>query len=144
MGLGAIQVAKALGARVIATAGTEERRAVAVAAGADHALGSRSVNFVDEVMALTDGCGVDVVYTSAPGEIGVQNFRVAAEFGRIVDIGKADIYGGGTLDLAPFDRNLSYHAVDMDRMLRYKPSLVRSLTQQVVDRLSDATYRYLP
>jgi acyl transferase domain-containing protein/NADPH:quinone reductase-like Zn-dependent oxidoreductase/NADP-dependent 3-hydroxy acid dehydrogenase YdfG/aryl carrier-like protein len=144
MGLGAIQVAKALGAQVIATASTEERRAVAMAAGADHAIASRSVNFVDDVMALTGGRGVDVVYTSAPGEIGAQNFRVAAEFGRIVDIGKADIYGGGTLDLAPFDRNLSYFAVDMDRMLRHKPAVVRSLTRRVVDRLTEGTYQYLP
>jgi acyl transferase domain-containing protein/NADP-dependent 3-hydroxy acid dehydrogenase YdfG/aryl carrier-like protein len=144
MGLAAIQVAKNLQARVIATASTEERRAAALAAGADTAIGSRAVNFVDEVMQLTEGRGVDVVYTSAPGEIGAQNFRVAAEFGRIVDIGKADIYGGGTLDLAPFDRNLSYFAVDMDRMLRYKPSLVRALTRRVVDRLSEGTYEYLP
>ncbi|WP_235009963.1 type I polyketide synthase [Mycobacterium sp. 3519A] len=144
MGLGAIQVAKALGAQVIATASTEERRAAAVAAGADHAIGSRTVNFVDDVMQLTEGRGVDVVYTSAPGEIGAQNFRVASEFGRIVDIGKADIYGGGTLDLAPFDRNLSYFAVDMDRMLRYKPALVRSLTQRVLDRLTEGVYHYLP
>lgn len=144
MGLAAIQVAKAVGAHVIATASTEERRAVAVAAGADHAIGSRTVNFVDDVMRLTDGRGVDVVYTAAPGEIGAQNFRVAAEFARIVDIGKADIYGGGTLDLAPFDRNLSYFAVDMDRMLRYKPSMVRSLTEAVIDRLSEGVYSYLP
>lgn len=144
MGLAAIQIAKDLGARVIATASTEERRAATLAAGADHAIGSRSVNFVDEVMQLTDGRGVDVVYTSAPGEIGAQNFRVAAEFGRIVDIGKADIYGGGTLDLAPFDRNLSYFAVDMDRMLRYKPAVVRSLTRQAIHRLSDGHFNYLP
>ncbi|MEE6177835.1 SDR family NAD(P)-dependent oxidoreductase [Mycobacterium sp. 050134] len=144
MGLAAIQVAKRIGARVIATAGSEERRAATLAAGADHAIGSRSLNFVDDVMQLTDGRGVDVIYTSAPGEIGVQNFRVAAEFARIVDIGKADIYGGGTLELAPFDRNLSYFAVDMDRMLRHKPALVRSLTRQAIDQLSTGQYEYLP
>jgi acyl transferase domain-containing protein/NAD(P)-dependent dehydrogenase (short-subunit alcohol dehydrogenase family) len=144
MGLAAVQVAKRLGAKVIGTASTADRRDIVLAAGADAVLNSRSLNFVEDVVAWSGGHGADVVYTSAPGEMVAQNLRVAAEFGRIVDIGKADIYGGGTLDLAPFDRNLSYFAVDMDRMLAHRPATVRSLTRRVVDRLADGTYSHLP
>lgn len=144
VGLAAIQVAKRYGATVIATAGTDDRRQQVLDAGADHALESRSLNFVDDVMALTDGRGVDVVLNSAPGEIVRQNFTVAAEFARIVEIGKADIYGGGVLDLKPFDRNLSYFAVDVDRMLAKRPHIVREVMSQVNEALADGTYTSLP
>ncbi|MFD4365993.1 SDR family NAD(P)-dependent oxidoreductase [Rhodococcus sp. NPDC058521] len=144
VGLAAIQVAKRYGATVIATAGTDDRRRQVLEAGADHALNSRSLNFVEEVLALTDGEGVDVVLNSAPGEIVQQNFRVAAEFARIVEIGKADIYGGGVLELKPFDRNLSYFAVDVDRMLAKRPEVVRSVMRGVNAALGDGTYTNLP
>ncbi|MEV5838663.1 SDR family NAD(P)-dependent oxidoreductase [Nocardia sp. NPDC052112] len=144
MGMAAVQVALRLGARVIATAGTEERRAQVRAVGAHEVLGSRSVGFVDEVLRLTDGAGVDVVYSSAPGEILQQNFRVAGEFGRIVDIGKADIYGSGTIDLRPFDRNLAFFAVDIDRILARRPEQVRRAARRVVDAMFHGEYTALP
>ena len=50
-------------------------------------------------MRLTDGRGADVIYTSLPGEALRQNLKAAAEFGRIVDIGKTDIYRNGTIEL---------------------------------------------
>ncbi|MFX0575234.1 type I polyketide synthase [Nocardia nepalensis] len=144
MGMAAVQVAIRLGAKVIATASSEQRRAVARAMGAHEVVGSRSIGFVDDVLRLTDGRGADVVYNSAPGEILQQNLRVAAEFGRIVEIGKADIYGDGTIDLRPFDRNLSFFAVDMDRALAVKPELVRRAARHAMDALDDGTYTYLP
>ncbi|MFI7666739.1 SDR family NAD(P)-dependent oxidoreductase [Nocardia sp. NPDC049526] len=144
MGMAAVQVALRMGARVIATAGTEERRAQVRALGAHEVLGSRSIGFVDEVLRLTDGAGVDVVYSSAPGEILQQNFRVAGEFGRIVDIGKADIYGSGTIDLRPFDRNLAFFAVDIDRILARRPEQVRRAARRVVDAMFHGEYTALP
>ena len=143
-GLAAVQVARQLGARVIGSAGTEERRAFARAAGAHHTVNSRSVNFVDDVMRLTDGRGADVIYTSLPGEALRQNLKAAAEFGRIVDIGKTDIYRNGTIELGPFDRNLSYFAIDMDRMFTYRRDLAVRLAEDVVARLGDGTYHLVP
>ena len=144
MGLAAVQVARLLGARIIATAGTEERRTVARAAGAHEVLASRSLNYSEEVMALTDGRGVDVVFNSSPGEIMAQNLHVAGEFARIIEIGKADIYFGGVMDLKPFDRNLTFYAVDMDRMFLHKPALARQVTREVLDKMSAGEYAPLP
>ncbi|MBF6170827.1 type I polyketide synthase [Nocardia blacklockiae] len=144
MGMAAVQVALRMGARVIATAGTPERRARVKELGAHEVLNSRSVSFVEEVLRLTDGRGVDVVYSSAPGEILQQNFRVAGEFGRIVDIGKADIYGAGAIDLRPFDRNLSFFAVDIDRILAHRPEQVRHAARRVVDAMYHGEYTPLP
>ena len=144
VGLAAIQVAKRLGALVIGTAGNDERRAAVLAAGADHVLDSRSLDFVDAVRALTAGRGVDVVLNSAPGEVIAANLAVAAEFGRIVEIGKADIYGGGVVALAPFDHNLSFIAVDIDRMLAFRRPAVVALVETVNDAFERGWYTPLP
>ncbi|MGW4717165.1 SDR family NAD(P)-dependent oxidoreductase [Nocardia sp. NPDC004260] len=144
MGMAAVQVALDIGAIVIATAGTPERRAQVRALGAHHVFESRSADFVDQIADLTGGRGVDVVYSSAPGEILRQNFRVAAEFGRVVDIGKADIYTGGVIDLGPFDRNLTFFSVDMDRALAHDPELLRTPMRASHAALRAGAYRYLP
>ncbi|BEK93643.1 type I polyketide synthase [Nocardia seriolae] len=144
VGSAAVQIAKLHGATVIGTAGSDTRRAYVLAQGADHALDSRSLNFADDVLGLTDGRGADVVISTAPGEILRRNFKAVAEFGRIVEIGKADIYGGGVLELAYFDKNLSYHSFDLDRMLALKRRATGELVQGVQEKLAAGTYRYLP
>lgn len=144
VGSAAIQVAAARGARIIGTASTEERRAHILALGADHALNSRALNFADDVLGLTDGAGVDVILSSAPGEALRQNFKAVREFGRIVEVGKADIYTGGLLELANFDKNLSYFSMDLDRMCRVRPLQLAELLGRVVEKFRSGEYRPLP
>lgn len=144
VGTAAIQVAKAQGARIIGTASTPERRAHVLAMGADHAVNSRSLNFVDDVLALTDGAGADVIVSSAPGEILRQNFNAAAEFGRIVEVGKADIYTGGLLELANFDKNLAYYSMDLDRLVAVRPQRLARLLERVFEKVTEGTYTPLP
>ncbi|MEU4311768.1 SDR family NAD(P)-dependent oxidoreductase [Nocardia sp. NPDC024068] len=144
VGSAAIQVAKARGARIIGTASTAERRAHILALGADHALNSRSLNFADDVLGLTDGVGVDVILSSAPGEALRQNFKAIREFGRIIEVGKADIYTGGLLELANFDKNLSYFSMDLDRMCRFRPLQLADLLRRVVAKFRSGEYRPLP
>ncbi|MEC3919766.1 type I polyketide synthase [Nocardia sp. CDC160] len=144
VGSAAIQVAKLVGARIIGTASTPERRAHILALGADHALNSRSLNFADDVLALTDGLGADVVLSTAPGEILRQNFKAVTEFGRIVEIGKADIYTGGLLELANFDKNLSYFSIDLDRMCAVRPLQLAELLRRVYDKIDNGVYAALP
>ncbi|MEV0077278.1 SDR family NAD(P)-dependent oxidoreductase [Nocardia neocaledoniensis] len=144
VGTAAVQIAEQHGAVVIGTASTEERRAKVREDGADHVLGSRSLTLVDEVLALTGGRGVDVILSTAPGELQRQNFTMVAEFGRIVEIGKADIYAGGVLDLSAFDKNIAYYSFDLDRMARVRRDDVLALIRRINARLDDGTYRPLP
>ncbi|MEV6280015.1 SDR family NAD(P)-dependent oxidoreductase [Nocardia sp. NPDC051832] len=144
VGSAAIQVAKAAGARIIGTAGTDERRAHILELGADHALNSRSLNFADDVLARTGGVGVDVVVSTAPGEILRQNFHAVREFGRIVEVGKADVYTGGLLELANFDKNLTYFSIDLDRMCAVRPLQLAELLRRVYDKIIASVYRPLP
>ncbi|MEV0359105.1 SDR family NAD(P)-dependent oxidoreductase [Nocardia sp. NPDC050697] len=144
VGTAAIQVAKDRGARIIGTASTDERRAHVLSLGADHAIDSRSLNFVDDVLEITGGKGVEVVLSSAPGEILRQNFNAVAEFGRIVEVGKADIYTGGLLELANFDKNVAYFSMDLDRLVAVDAQRLISLLQRVYEKVLAGTYTPLP
>lgn len=87
VGSAAVQVGKALGARVIAVASTEEKRAFALAQGADIALPTDG--FRDEVKAFTGGRGVDVVFDPVGGPVFDACLRACAQHGRMVIIGFA-------------------------------------------------------
>jgi acyl transferase domain-containing protein/NADPH:quinone reductase-like Zn-dependent oxidoreductase len=144
VGQAAVQVAKMCGAEVIGTASTVERRSFVLASGADYAIDSRSLNFVDDVRELTNGRGADVILSSAPGEILRHNFAAAVEFGRIIEVGKAEIYGNATLDMSVFDKNLGYFQIDMDRYFAWDPAAVIQLESEVYKKFAEGIYQPLP
>ena len=86
IGLPAIQIAKLYGANVIATASTEEKRAVCLEEGADHAIDYQA-GFRDQVMELTGGRGVDIVYDPVNGATFEESLRCLAWGGRILILG---------------------------------------------------------
>ncbi|MFN9152152.1 MAG: NADPH:quinone oxidoreductase family protein [bacterium] len=87
VGIAAVQVGKALGARVIAVASTEEKRAFVLSQGADIALPTDG--FRDEVKKLTGGRGVDVVFDPVGGPVFDACLRSCAQYGRMLIIGFA-------------------------------------------------------
>jgi NADPH:quinone reductase len=86
IGIPAIQIAKLHGARVIATASTDEKRAVCFEEGADHAIDYQS-GFRDKVMDLTGGRGVDIIYDPVNGPTFEESLRCLAWSGRILILG---------------------------------------------------------
>jgi len=92
-GLAAVQVAKILGATVIATGRSEAKLAVVREHGADHVVNIRgeggAVRFRDEVKALTGGRGVDVVYDGVGGEVSVESLRCVRFGARFLIVGWA-------------------------------------------------------
>lgn len=88
-GLAAVEVGKALGARVIATAGGDEKTAIAARHGADHTIDYRSADIREAVKELTGGAGADVVFDPVGGEVFDASLRAIAWCGRIVVVGFA-------------------------------------------------------
>ena len=86
IGIPAIQIAKLFGAEVIATASTDEKRAVCLAEGADHAIDYRE-GFRDKVIELTGGRGVDIIYDPVNGPTFEESLRCLAWGGRILILG---------------------------------------------------------
>ena len=86
IGLPAIQIAKLYGAKIIATASTDEKRAVCLDEGADHAIPYQD-GFRDRVMELTQGRGVDIIYDPVNGPTFEELLRCLAWSGRILILG---------------------------------------------------------
>lgn len=89
VGLAAVEVGKAMGATVIATAGSQDKRALASAHGADHVIDYRAGEFKDVVKTLTDGRGADVVFDPVGGSVLAQSMRCIAWEGRLLVVGFA-------------------------------------------------------
>lgn len=86
IGVTAIQLAKALGARVITTVGSAEKCEAARALGADVAVDYNSADFGEAVKTATDGRGVDVILDMVGGDYVERNIRALADDGRLVNI----------------------------------------------------------
>jgi NADPH:quinone reductase-like Zn-dependent oxidoreductase len=97
VGLAAMQLARLAGARILATAGSEEKRAFVREQAADTVMNSRSLTFADEARSLTGG--VDIILNSLPGEAIARGIEALAIGGRFLEIGKRDIYADAALSL---------------------------------------------
>lgn len=104
VGLLGMQIAKAMGARLVVGSSTNaDRRARLTEFGADLAVDSQDPGWVDQVLAATDGDGVDVIVDQVSGYVANQNMQATKILGRIVNVGRL----GGTTG----DFNFDLHAM---------------------------------
>ena len=134
VGFAAIQLARGIGARIFSTA-SEAKRDYVRGLGVDDVYDSRSLGFAEEVLAATEGRGVDVVLNSLAGEFLRKSLEVLAPYGRFVEIGKADLVSNGQLGLGHFEDNRSFVAVDIARRCQDRP-------EEVGRRLADLMRRF--
>ena len=96
--------------------------------GVPHVMNSRSLDFADEVLEVRPtASGVDVVLNSLPGDAITKSLAILSAYGRFLEIGKTDIYQNRMIGLLPFQDNLSYFAIDLDRMLRQRADYVQAM-----------------
>jgi polyketide synthase 5 len=131
VGQAAIAIARAAGAEIFATAGSDERRQLLRDWGIEHVYDSRSVEFAEQIHADTDGYGVDIVLNSVTGAAQRAGIELLALGGRFIEIGKRDIYGDSRLGLFPFRRNLAFHGVDLGLMSHSHPVRFHELLNTV-------------
>ena len=144
VGLAALQIAHAIGAEVFATAGSPEKRAYLKKLGVKWIMDSRSLLFADEILEITNGGGVDVVLNSLAGEAIPRGIALLNPYGRFVEIGKRDIYGDSKIGLLAFRKNLSFFAVDLDRLCNERPALAGEMLREVVARFESGIFQPLP
>ena len=91
VGMAAMQIAKRCGARIFATAGTEQKRSLLGKLGAARTFSSRTLDFEREIAIATDGHGVDVILNSLAGPFIEASVRCLATHGSFLEIGKSGI-----------------------------------------------------
>lgn len=143
VGLAALQVATWLGAKIYTTAGTEEKRAYLQAMDLQVS-DSRSLKFVDDVQRWTHNAGVDVVLNTLSGAAMGKSLELLAPYGRFIEIGKRDITENKALAMAAFDRNLTFTALDLDRLMLDWPKLFSSLLKEVSEHFESGTFYAIP
>lgn len=142
IGVAAIQLGRAWGATVIATAGSDEKCAACLALGAHHAIAYRSQDFVAEVLRITQGRGADVVLDMVAGDYVAREVDCLAEDGRIAIIA---VQGGGQ---ATFDagkllrRRLTITGSTLRaRSNTFKGAIARALREHVWPLLASGAVR---
>jgi NADPH2:quinone reductase len=98
VGVAAIQLSKALGLKIIATAGTDKGLQLVQQLGADHALNHKDPNYMNELMSLTQNKGVDIILETAAHHNLGKDLTVLATNGRVVIIGSK-----GPVEINPRD-----------------------------------------
>ncbi|RAK83310.1 putative polyketide synthase [Aspergillus costaricaensis CBS 115574] len=133
VGFACIKLAKYIGAEIFATAGSDEKRSYLHEAHGipkSHIFSSRDSSFASGIMNVTNGKGVDVVINTMMGEMLEHSWRICAQDGVLVELGKADIRSKGYLSLEPFDRGCSFRALDLTLALA-QPERVSSVLREV-------------
>lgn len=132
IGVTAIQIAKAAGATVIVTAGSDEKCQACLELGADHAINYRDLDFVDEVKRITAGRGVDVILDMVAGAYVARELKCLADDGRLVFIG---VQGGIDAQIdagAVLRRRLTLTGSTLrPRSIAFKTAIAAALRQTV-------------
>ena len=97
VGLSALEISKAMGAKVIATAGTDEKLEIAKEYGADYCINYTKNEFKEKVKDITNSKGADIIYDPVGGDVFEQSLRCIAWDGRLLVIG----FASGTIAKAP-------------------------------------------
>ncbi|KAK4675952.1 Type I Iterative PKS [Podospora pseudoanserina] len=144
VGLAAIQVCQMIGAEVFVTVGSQKKVNYAMekfGLARDQIFNSRDDSFVEGIMRMTKGQGVDVVLNSLSGPLLHASWKCVAEMGKMIELGKSDILGRGTLDMEPFLQNRSFVCVDTAALALKRPAIMQRSLNQVFQWMSEGKLR---
>jgi NADPH2:quinone reductase len=142
IGVTAIQMAKAAGATVIVTAGSDDKCQACLALGADHALNYKTTDFVAEVKRLTQGLGVNVILDMVAGDYVAREVEALAEDGRLVIIAvQGGVQSGFNAGLVLRRRLTITGSTLRPRPVAFKAQIAQSLKQMVWPWLASGRIR---
>ncbi|OSZ68104.1 NAD(P)H-quinone oxidoreductase [Hydrogenophaga sp. IBVHS2] len=142
IGVTAIQMAKAMGATVIATAGSDDKCAACLRLGADHAINYRSQDFAAVARELTGGQGVNVILDMVAGSYVAREVECLAEDGRLVIIAvQGGIDAGFNAGLVLRRRLTITGSTLRPRPVAFKAAIAQSLRQHVWPLLESGRIR---
>lgn len=125
VGMAAIEIAKQLGARVIATASSAEKLEIVGAHGADYGINYKEGGFRDRVLEITDGQGANAIYDPVGGDVFAESLRCIAPEGRIMPVG----FAGGTIQKIPANillvKNITVCGLNLGYYMGWSPDDVR-------------------
>ncbi|KAF2470531.1 polyketide synthase PksD [Lindgomyces ingoldianus] len=142
----ALQIAQMIGAEVFATVGYDSKKQLLMDkfnVPEDHIFYSRDTSFAQGILRITNGYGVDVVLNSLVGESLRASWDCIAPYGRMIEIGKAEINANASLPMASFAKNTMFAGVDLYYIKNdlNKKHVTRMLLQRTMDLVRDGSVR---
>ena len=141
VGQAAIQIAQLAGAEVFGTA-SQGKWSVLERLGVRHIMGSRSLDFADEVLRATDGEGVDIALNCLTGEFIPKTLSVVKNGGCLLEIGKLGIWSEA--QVAQHAPTVAYFTIDLLNLRRTQPHLIQSMLAVLAEQLHAGHLRPLP
>lgn len=142
VGMAAVQLAMSAGAEIFATAGSPEKRAFLRSMGIQHVMDSRTLGFADEVLAQTQGEGLDIVLNALTDEFVPRSLALLRSNGRFLEIGKSQILT--PQKAAAVNPKAAYITVDLAEKLLKEPKTVRPMLLDLMTRLGQGNLKPMP
>ena len=140
-GMAALQIAQQTGAEVFATA-SPSKWAFLQSLGVKHIMNSRTLDFAEEILTITQGKGVDVVFNSLSGDFIAKNFSVLSDKGRFLEIGKREIWT--TEQVQQVKPHVSYFPIDLLTIAQQQPQLIQSMLTELKQQFEQGHLKPLP
>ncbi len=137
VGLAALMIARKIGARIIATAGSPQKRRFIASLGVEAVFNSRSKDFASHIMALTGNAGVHIVLNALTGDALAQSIRCLASSGRFLELGKREI-------VEPVVIDGSYYLIDLERYSQEWPRACGAMLEDIVNDIDAGILPLLP
>ncbi|KAJ9227058.1 hypothetical protein DTO027B5_8163 [Paecilomyces variotii] len=144
VGQAAIMLAQMAGADIYVTVGSVDKKEFLKTHHSipeDRIFYSRNASFRPALRRATNNKGVDVVINSLAGDLLRETWQCLAPFGRFIEIGKADITKNSRLDIFPFEYNVSFASVNLTKVAKYHPQLMKRLLKDISRLFKQKTLR---
>jgi len=141
VGQAAVQLAQQVGAEIFATASPSKWEFLK-SIGVEHVMNSRSLDFAQQVMNLTQGQGVDVILNSLNGEFITKNFEILGTGGRFIEIGKIGIWDQNQVKQKRPD--VEYFPFDLGEVAQQNPGLITQIMDCLGQQLEQGCLQPLP
>jgi acyl transferase domain-containing protein/acyl carrier protein len=142
VGLAAVRLAQRIGAEIFATAGSETKRRYLRMIGVQHVYSSRTPDFMEDILRLTDGKGVDAVLNSLSDEFIPKSLSVLAPDGYFLEIGKRGIWTREQVsDKYP---QVRYHVYDLALEMQNNPETIQQALRDILVALEKGHLVSLP
>ncbi|GET43760.1 polyketide synthase [Microseira wollei NIES-4236] len=141
VGMAAVQLAQQAGASVLGTASPSKWEFLK-SLGVKHVMNSRTLDFADQVMAITEGQGVDIVLNCLADEFIPKSLSVLRVGGRFLEIGKRGVWTPS--QVAEVRSDVSYFLIDLIQVCQEQPILIGSMLRQLMQQFQEGKLKPLP
>ncbi|NJO93486.1 MAG: zinc-binding dehydrogenase, partial [Hydrococcus sp. RM1_1_31] len=141
VGLAAIQIAQQAGAEIFATA-FPSKWDFLKSLGIEHIMNSRTLDFVEEVMSITGGEGVDIILNSLSREFIPKSLSILKSKGRFLEIGKNGVWEAN--QIAQVNPDIAYFLIDLVQVTQQQPALIQSMLRHLRQQFQSNNFKPLP